>query len=118
MKKFIAVLAFFTVTLLSTDAAFAQEARQNFQAIAKHKTHEITNQFKLDGKGQRVVYNAYMLRERKLAAMQNNGAKTAVDTKAIDTELYAKLKTVLTDEQINKLKQMDIEKAKNKRVKS
>ena len=118
MKKFIAVLAFFTVTLLSTDAAFAQEARQNFQAIAKHKTHEITKQFKLDGKGQRTVYNAYMLRERKLAAMQNNNAKTAADTKAIDAELYTKLKTVLTDEQIAKLKQMAIDNAKNKKMKS
>ncbi|MFD0964801.1 hypothetical protein [Pseudofulvibacter geojedonensis] len=115
MKKFIAVLAFFTVTLLSTDAAFAQEARQNFQAIAKHKTHEITKQFKVDGKSQRVIYNAYMLRERKLAAMLRNNPNTAADTKAIDTELYSKLKTVLTEEQIKKLKQMDIEKPKTKK---
>lgn len=117
MKKFIAVIAFFAITLLSTDATFAQEGRQNFQAVAKHKTHDISTKFNLKGDAQRVVYNAYMLRERKLAAMQSNNAKTAVDTKAIDTELYTKLKTVLTEEQINKIKQLAIDNAKNKKMK-
>lgn len=115
MKKLLAIFGFLAISLLSTDHAIAQEKKMNFQAIAKNKTHEITKQFKLDAASQRVVYNAYMLRERKLAAMQNN--TKVIDTKEIDAELDTQLKSVLSEDQMKTLKHMEMNKAKNQKIK-
>jgi len=112
MKKLLAIFAFLAITL----SVSAQEKKVNFQAIAKEKTHFATKHFSLDGDKQRAVYNAYMMSERKLAALSNPNAKSSTEAvEKINTELYAKLETILTAEQVNKLKALEAEKSKMKK---
>ena len=70
MKKIIAVIAFFAITLLGTDATFAQEANSNNLSVnAKTFASELSKTFDLDGTQQRAIYNAHMLRNRKINAL-------------------------------------------------
>lgn len=99
MKKIIAILAFFTISLLSTDNAIAQ-TKNNFAAVAKKNTHDFVKAAGIsDGTKQRSIYNAYMVRERKLAALENQAKKADNSTakKAIMAEFETKLKGILTE---------------------
>ena len=109
MKKIIAIFAFFAITLLSTDATFAQESNsRNLNINAKAFTHQLSKQFKLDGPKQRAIYNAHMLKERKTNALTHGTeekklTKDQVTKKdAIISEFNSKLKAVLTPEQFKK----------------
>jgi len=112
MKKIIAVIAFFAITLLSTDSTFAQEnSSRNLSADAKAFTHTLTKQFNLDGTKQRAIYNAHMLRNRKLNALSTasadymaieKGAKTSPEATIIIEDFNRKLKSVLSEEQFAK----------------
>ncbi|NQY28443.1 MAG: hypothetical protein HRT69_03120 [Flavobacteriaceae bacterium] len=121
MKKIIAVIAFFAITLLSTDTAFAQEnSSRNLSANAKTFTHKLTKQCNLDGTQQRAIYNAHMLRDRKINALSTakndhkaiaKGAKTSAEATVISNAFDRKIKGTLSKEQFAKYQKT---KAKNK----
>jgi len=109
MKKIIAVIAFFAITLLGTDATFAQESStRNLSTNAKTFTHKLTKQFNLDGTQQRAIYNAHMMKERKTNALTHGTEKKRLTKEQIAkkdviiSEFNSKLKAVLTPEQFKK----------------
>ena len=112
MKKIIAVIAFFAITLLSTDATFAQENNsRNLSVNAKAFTHKLSKELNLDGTQQRVIYNAYMLRDRKINALPTaktdhkaiaKGVKASPKATVISNAFNRKLEGVLTKEQFEK----------------
>lgn len=98
MKQIVAIIAFFAITILSTDTAFAQA--DNFAALAKKQTHEISQVVKMNGEKQRAIYNAYMIKERKMFALNKTADKNNTSKKdAIMAELKDKMKTILSDDQ-------------------
>jgi len=109
MKKIIAVIAFFAITLLGTDATFAQEANsRNLSADAKAFTSQVNKKLTLDGTKQRAIYNAHMLRNRKINALRTaaadytameKGVKTSPKAAVIIEEFNAKIQSILSAEQ-------------------
>lgn len=116
MKKIIAVIAFFAITLLGTDASFAQEVNSgNLSADAKTFTQTISKEFNLDGTKQRAIYNAHMLRNRKINALPTAAAdykamekrgKTSPKAAEYIADFNAKLQSVLSEEQFAKYKKI------------
>ena len=120
MKKIIAVIAFFAITLLGTDATFAQEANpRNLSVNAKFFASELSKTFDLDGTQQRAIYNAHMLRNRKInalptAATDYKAMKKGVETSPKATEYIidfnSKLKSVLSEKQFAKYQNIKVKK--------
>ena len=112
MKKIIAVIAFFAITLLGTDATFAQDGNaRNLSADAKTYTKELSTTLNLDGTKQRAIYNAHMLRNRKINALKTaandyrameKGGKLSSKATEYIAEFNAKIKTILSKEQFAK----------------
>jgi len=112
MKKIIAVIAFFAITLLGTDATFAQEkSSRNLSVNAKTFTHDLSKKLNLDDTQQRAIYNAHMLRNRKINALRTattdyaameKGAKPSAKATAISEVFNRKIKETLTKEQFSK----------------
>lgn len=117
MKKIIAVIAFFAITLLGTDATFAQESSSNnLGANAKAFTSELSKTLDLDEAKQRAIYNAHMLRNRKINALptantdykaMEKGSKTSPEATAIIADFDAKIQSVLSKEQLAKYKKIN-----------
>ncbi len=102
MRKIITVMAFFAVTLLSTNETIAQENKKDIKTEAKLFTHDLTQKFKLNGDNQRTIYHAYLLKERKLNELNNpNLDKNEAEKKAaiINTEFDNKVKAILNETQ-------------------
>lgn len=96
MKQIVAIIAFFAITILSTDSAFAQA--NDFAALAKKQTHEISQVVKMNGEKQRAIYSAYMIKERKMFALNKTADKNNTSKKdAIMAELKGKIKSVLNE---------------------
>jgi len=120
MKKIIAVIAFFAVTLLGTDATFAQEANShNLSANAKTFTKKLTTTLNLDGTQQRAIYNAHMLRNRKINALptaandyraMEKGGKVSPKATEYIADFNAKLQSVLSEVQFAKFKKVNAKK--------
>jgi len=120
MKKIIAVIAFFAITLLGTDATFAQEAnKNNLSDNAKTFAHELSKKFDLDGTQQRAIYNAHMLRNRKINALptatvdykaMEKGGKTSSLAAEYILDFNAKLKSVLSEKQYLQYQKLKAEK--------
>lgn len=112
MKKIIAVIAFFAITLLGTDTAFAQENNSRSLSVnAKTFTHKLTKEFNIDGTQQRAIYNAHMLRDRKINALPTaendrksiaKGVTASPEATVISNAFNRKLEDVLTKEQFAK----------------
>ncbi len=112
MKKIIAVIAFFAITLLGTDATFAQEANSNNLSVnAKSFASELSKTLDLDGTQQRVIYNAHMLRNRKINALptattdykaMEKGGETSPKATEYILDFNSKLKSVLSEKQFSK----------------
>jgi len=112
MKKIIAVIAFFAITLLGTDATFAQENNsRNLSVNAKTFTHKLSKELNLTGVQQRDIYNAYMLRDRKINALPTKesdhksiakGVKASPKATVISDAFNRKLEDILTKEQFAK----------------
>lgn len=108
MKKIIAVIAFFTITLLSTTNSVAQEkSSRNTNNEAKAFTHQLVQEFNINKQQQHELGAAYMYKVR-----QTNTVKTNIKDKneakakliAINNEFDSKLKSVLTEVQYKKFK--------------
>jgi hypothetical protein len=108
MKQIIAIIAFFTITLLSTTNSVAQEnSSRSTNNEAKAFTHQLVQEFKINTKQQHVLNAAYMYKVR-----QTNAVKTNIKDKneakakiiAINEEFDTKLKSVLTEVQYKKFK--------------
>lgn len=109
MKKIITVIAFFAITLLGTNVSFGQESDSNkLSANAKMYTHDLSKVLKMDGAAQRVIYNAHMLRNRKINTLTTKandyraiekGGELSPKADKIMSEFNAKVKSVLTEEQ-------------------
>ena len=112
MKKIIAVIAFFAITLLGTDATFAQEGNsRNLSSDAKLFTKELSTSLNFDGTQQRAIYNAHMLRNRKINALptaandyraMEKGGKLSPKATEYIAEFDAKIKAILSVEQFSK----------------
>lgn len=112
MKKIIAVIAFFAITLLGTDATFAQENNsRNLSVNAKTFTHKLSKEYNLDGAQQQAIYNAHMLRDRKINALSTaeidhksiaKGVKASPEATVISDTFNGKLEGILTKEQFAK----------------
>ena len=90
MKRIIAIAAFFVVTLLSTDAAMAQQKTANIHTIAKGKTHALAQKTTLTGEQQSKIYGAYLSYERNMNSLKG---KSNVDA-ARDKYTQSFLKTI------------------------
>lgn len=106
MKKIIAVIAFFTITLLSTTNSVAQEkSSRNTNNEAKAFTHQLVQEFKISTEQQHALNAAYMYKVRQTNAVKTN-IKDKNEAKAklitINEEFDTKLKTILTDVQYKK----------------
>jgi len=120
MKKIIAVIAFFAITLLGTDATFAQEANsRNLSANAKTFAKNLTTTLNLDGIQQRAIYNAHMLRNRKINALPNSnniyramekGGEISPKAAEYIADFNAKIQTVLSEEQFTKFQKVKAKK--------
>jgi len=120
MKKIIAVIAFFAITLLGTDATFAQEANsRNLSANAKSFTSELSKTYNLDGTKQRAIYNAHMLRNRKINALTTAAADYKAMEKGVETspkaaeyiaDFNAKIQSILSEEQFAKYQKINARK--------
>jgi len=109
MKKIIAVIAFFAITLLGTDATFAQENNSRSLSVnAKAFTHKLSEKLNIDGAQQKAIYNAHMLRDRKINALSTSemdhqsiakGVKASPKATVISDAFNRKLEGVLTKEQ-------------------
>lgn len=120
MKKIIAVIAFFAITLLGTDATFAQEANRNLSANAKTYAKELSVTIEnIDGTQQRAIYNAHMLRNRKINALPDHaniyramekGGKISPKATEFIAEFNAKIKTILSKEQFAKFQKVEAKK--------
>jgi len=116
MKKIIAVIAFFAITLLSTNTAFAQENNtRNLSVNAKTFTHKLAKEFNLDGVQQQAIYNAHMLRDRKINALPTakndhksiaKGATASPEATVISNAFNRKLEGVLTKKQFVKYQKL------------
>lgn len=106
MKKIIAVMAFFAVTLLSTNEALAQERGDNLSKNAKVFTQQLTQEFGINDEQQRDIKNAHMLKERQIMSLRNNPKLNKSDIKkkvaAINLEFDSALKAILTKTQYKK----------------
>ena len=116
MKKIIAVIAFFAITILSTDATFAQEnSSRNLSANAKKFTQVLTKKFNLNGTQQRAIYNAHMVRDRKINALPTaesdhiaiaKGVKSSTEAQEISEAFDRKLKETFTSDQFAKYQEI------------
>ena len=104
MKNIIAVIAFFTITLLSTANAVAQDNNsRGASPEAKAFTHRLVQEFNIDKNQQKAVMSAFMYKQRQTKAINQDSPKTA--KKAIDLKFDNKLKTILTEVQYAKYSQ-------------
>jgi len=120
MKKIIAVIAFFAITLLGTDATFAQEANsRNLSANAKTFANELSKTYNLDGTNQRAIYNAHMLRNRKINALptaaadykaMGKGGKTSPKAAEYIADFNAKMQSILSEKQFAKYQKINARK--------
>ena len=104
MKKIIAVVAFFTITLLGTTNAVAQERSSKIVASneAKVFTHQLVQEFNISKEQQNDVTNAFMQKVIDTKGITKNSPSTAL--KAINLEFDNQLKAILTDVQYKKYK--------------
>jgi hypothetical protein len=101
MKRIVAVIAFFAITLLGTTNSVAQERNsRGLSQEAKAFTHQLVQEFNISKEQQRAVSSAFMYKQRQTKAINNNSPKTA--QKAINLEFETKLKAILTEVQYKK----------------
>lgn len=101
MKKIIAVIAFFTITLLSTTNVVAQDnSSRGASPEAKAFTHQLVQEFNINKDQQKAVMSAFMYKQRQTKAINQDSPKAA--KKAIDLKFDNKLKTILTEVQYKK----------------
>ena len=101
MKKFIAVIAFFAITLSASTSAFAQEARtRSFSNEAKVFTHKLVQEFNITKDQQNAINAAFMYKQRRTKGINANSPKN--EKKVINMEFDNKLKSILTEVQYQK----------------
>ena len=101
MKKIIAVVAFFAISLLSTTNAVAQESNsRGVSQEAKEFTHRLVQEFNISKNQQKAVTNAFMYKQRQTKAINQDSPKNT--QKAINLKFDNKLKTILTEIQYKK----------------
>lgn len=104
MKKIIAVVAFFTITVLGTTNAVAQERGSKIEVSndARVFTHRLVQEFNISEEQQDAVKNAFMQKVIDTKAITKNSTSRAL--KVINLEFDNKLKAILTEVQYKKYK--------------
>jgi len=98
MKKIVAVVAFFAITLCSTSSVLAQNFDVKLaQEESKTFVKETIKDLDLTVEQEKAVYNASMLKIRMTASAKNDAAKVE-----INTNFNKKLKVALKPSQYKK----------------
>lgn len=109
MKKLIAIVAFFAISLASTNSAIAQNLdTKALSTNAKAFAQQLSQDINLSDVQVKSIYNAHMLKERQLFALrveasrENNTTLIAAKRKAIIDTFTTRLEDVLNPTQFKK----------------
>ena len=107
MKKLL-TLCFFTIALfLGTLSISAQNYTKSPEAIAKEKTHKLTQEFGLDVNQQRLIWRTFIAREKAKQEIANgsfNEAEIKNINIKVDEKFQASMQEHLDDHQYQKFK--------------
>lgn len=108
MKKLI-TLCFFTMALfLGTQSMTAQEVHKSPEAVAKEKTHKLSQEVGLTGDQQRSIWRVFLAREQaKLEVARGTLSDTEIKNinEKVDASFYLSMEENLSEEQYAKFKQ-------------
>lgn len=107
MKKLATLCIFILALFWGTETTFAQDATKMPEAIAKEKTYKLSQEFGLDGDQQRLVWRAFLAREKakqEIAEGNYSEAETKNIFKKIDDSFFTSMQKYLGDEQYEKFK--------------
>lgn len=71
MKKLLTLCLFTMALFLGTQSISAQDYAKSPEAIAKEKTYKLTQEFGLDGNQQRLIWRAFLSREKAKQEIAN-----------------------------------------------
>ena len=107
MKKLATLCIFIFALLLGTQTISAQDESKMPEAIAKEKTYRLSQEFGLDGDQQRLVWRAFLAREKaKEEISQGNYSETEIKNiyRKVDDSFHTSMKEYLGEQQYEKFK--------------
>ena len=108
MKKLLTLCFFAVALLLGTQSITAQNLSESPEAVAKEKTHRLSQEIGLNGDQQRAIWRAFLSREKaKLEIARGTFSDEEVNNinKKVDDNFHVVMQENLSEEQYSKFKQ-------------
>ena len=96
MKKLLTLCLFTLALFLGTQGLSAQDNTKSPEAIAKEKTHKLTQEFGLDGNQQRLIWRTFLAREKAKQEIAK-GSFSEAETKNINIKVDDKFQTSMQE---------------------